>query len=409
MFGDACHVSSLDYLRNCIAGTIAADVDQLFSFWIKAGIFVRVLREDQIEIIIQRHLSFLEYGFGCKLASLWNNPTKREGLWEDLRENLNNDDLLEPLMIFIGKINSPISFLERVQNLRDDLFHSNLIFLGCCANELQAKLRGEGFVKEVIDSCKRLWCSKNLDHYHIWKALLAIIGALEGMAGLISLWEQEADENRKIDIADIILRFGDRTIINALEELARNHRDTYLQIRAAELIGIYDSRKAFSVLKEILDRGKAVLDDAELDRRAEIIEAICELRGNLDVMQIREIYQSQKELATKISLAECIGKCGDAKLALFLLNELYFGDCEAFYKMRIATAIARLDYKCGAELMIQKLREKHSPEERRWFLRRLRINKVALDTAFLMELLGGESEKEVRVEIGAFNGTEWRC
>ena len=61
----------------------------------------------------------------------------------------------------MGKLEDSNNFLKRVLNLKDDLFHSNLIFLGNAVKEIGNRIKDEKIIKKILRRFMELWQSRD--------------------------------------------------------------------------------------------------------------------------------------------------------------------------------------------------------------------------------------------------------
>jgi hypothetical protein len=197
LFGDIKSDPTEQFIQKSIGNSITINFDQLFNFWIETGILIRVKTRYHKELILPRHLSFLEYAFGFKLADLWENPGEKERIWNKLKKNLHNKYLHEPLLFFVGKISDSQSLFKRIWKLRETLFYNNLIFLCHAARETKNTVMNE----EIVDKLLVIYGEgqKNQNPFAIATGvdILICIGLMKGGKALEELlleWPEESGE-----------------------------------------------------------------------------------------------------------------------------------------------------------------------------------------------------------------------
>ncbi|MBU0991156.1 MAG: hypothetical protein KJ737_01575, partial [Proteobacteria bacterium] len=121
-------------------------------------------------IIMPRHLAFFEYGFARKLANLWSDEQRREGIWEDLHRNLHNEYLHEPLLLFVGLIDYPETFFNKILEAKDDICHRNTHLLCEAMVNSDRQLISKEFNQKITNILMELWQSSiNAKSQNIWR------------------------------------------------------------------------------------------------------------------------------------------------------------------------------------------------------------------------------------------------
>ena len=219
LFGDIQNDPTEEFIKKAIEKAGIVDARKSINFWIRAGVLLRTITEHQKILILPRHRSFIEYGFACKLAELWNNEKTRKALQKDLSRNLHNEYLHEPLLIFPGRLTNPASFIEYVRNLKDDLFHSNLIFLCEAIREAGSKSELKRVVSELLSQLQQIVHSRNPFSEGIQSEICKCMYLLGGKEVLRALLNEKSGLRIIIKSLRDIAPFCNKSIIPLLNEI----------------------------------------------------------------------------------------------------------------------------------------------------------------------------------------------
>lgn len=237
-----------------LAASSLENARTILQFWLNSGIFFLVKTKSQEEIILAHHLTFLEYGFGSKLSDLWNNKNRRNEIWRDLKPNIHNKNLREPLSIFAGQIDDFDEFTHNVLSLEDDIFHTNLVLLGKLTKHIKPKENKNIIKDKLLSILIKLWHSKNPFVIENRNQILDCIGTLGGIKVLYPLYNNESDSIR-FSILKTIAKIGGEKIISDFVDILENcdERDMKYGI----VLCIYkagDKELAKSLFRDLFDK-----------------------------------------------------------------------------------------------------------------------------------------------------------
>ena len=324
LFGSVQTEPSIDSIKKYLSTTVTINPQKLIDFWVNAGIFIKVKSRQHDEFLIPHHLSFIEYGFACKLVNLWENPKKRKELWEDLKINLYNNHLYEPLMLFTGLLDNPNIFLKQVGELQNDFILNNLIFLSDAISEVRNKTLDKKIKINTLHKCIELWQSQN----EIFKKesrdrlkFTESIGKLEDesimllIAKLSKLCNETADDDFKKKFSLVAGKLPDKKRL------------------AASLLNIYYEKEHIVLIK------------------IKLAELIGKLGDKSTIPLLEKFYENEPDDHIKSKLAKLIGKLGNTKLAISLLTNLYKKENQAISKLVFAESISELGDKSTIPLL----------------------------------------------------------
>ena len=390
LFGDIRNDPSEEFIKKRIGKSLVWDPGRLINFWIKAGIFLRVQTKNPLkELILPRHLSFLEYGFACKLAELWDNEKARKALQRDLKINLHNEYLYEPLLIFIEKMKSPITFIEYVRNLKDDLFHSNLIFLCEAIREVSNKFELRGIVTKLLFHLHQILYSQSLFNESVQSDICKCIYLLGGNEALMALLKETSDLSIIIKALPDIAPLCDKSIIPLLKELLERVNEEYDRERVIECIAIVEREAALPFLLKLYEKEEAM--------REGIVDAIMTLMEENAIAILKELHEKY-ETAVHLDqdILVTIGKLGEVEYAIRELQKRLDVETEFWHRIIIARGIADLRAEIGINILQQLYKETNDERSRNQVLLLVRSLESRIAIPILKELINIEQNKSLR-------------
>ena len=352
LYGDIKNDTTINFVKKSIRSLTDANADQLIDFWIKSGVLLTVKTKHQAELLLPRHLSFLEYGFACKLADLWDKESTNKSVWKDLKKNLHNQHLYEPLLLFASIIENPDDFLDRVLRLRDDLFYNNLFFLCHAVNELKNKLPNKDTMERLLHRLLELWQSPDEFVYEIKEKILKCFGLLSAIQILIELFQSEKYWRIRLKIADIIASIEDQAAMAFLERYFNSDTHLLVQFPIEDHV---NNRK----LKQLISSIFVDLYEKEIDPeiRRRYIAPIGKLGDSTTVSLLHKLFKKEPDANPRGSLAKWIGILGDVN-TIPDLEKLYNDENDPEVKYQLACSICQLGKKSTIPLLL-KLNKKY--------------------------------------------------
>jgi len=298
-------------------------IDNILDFWINSGIFITVKTHSGLELILPRHLSFLEYGFGCKLSKLWDQVETRENLWKDIRKNLHSSHFIEPLLIFAGMIKEPSIFFERVLKLKDDIFHHNLFLSAEAAIEIRNKL----IYSEIYKTIKTR-IHKNYEMYKLKKMsflfdkTIDCIVRLFSLADLVQFYMDE--KHRSYLISSIVYNKNSSTLL-LLKKLIRVEKEWTVKTELIEFVCELEDKKTATGLLTSL-----YYEETITERKIYIANAICHF-GDIqqcipifeELINIEKHLPNDKKQLIGTFISVMISKVKSGQTVDFILIELF--------------------------------------------------------------------------------------
>ena len=318
LYGDIKGAPTKSFVKKSIVGSITLNPNQVLDFWIKAGIFIVARIENHPELILPRHLSFLEYGFACKLAQLWDDQGEGNEVWKDIKMNLHNRYLYEPLLIFVGLLKHPADFFDRVAKLRGDLCHRNLFFLSECANEIVDKLTNTSLLKALRKRLLDLWSSKSGFVIPLKREILRCLSLVSAHTELKKILESEPRKEYRENIIHLIANAEMKAAIPFLKE--RFDKESSFEVRLAVTDYINEigcPKLSFSLLKQLSDDTKY---SYMTERIAASFSKLKDTR--LAVSGLCQLFENKDHVTDKIFMAEKIAEVGENARAISLLEKL---------------------------------------------------------------------------------------
>lgn len=392
LFGNIHSDPTEEFIKDSIKNSVKVDIGKLFNFWVKAGIFQRVQTRGYNELILPRHLSFLEYGFACKLAQLWDGKGKTDEVWDHLKHNFHNTYLFEPLTLFFSKLRDPTTFIQRVLYLKDDLFYYNLIFACLLVNEIKAKLRDNKIVKLLLDRCLIPLHSPSNRDLMIEYDLLRLVCQIGGIDVLRQLfYGKKISISVQEHIITILLEYGKEKAISILEELIKGTNrklDDMIKAYIASELARCGGRDQFPLIESIFneihgdDWRQWIIDGISECRDVEsllLLERLTD-KSNKNSLSLKTIVSligkhtnkypvdTLKQLIKKVDIfsqvriAAFIGMAGEKTLALLLLRQIYAEATDSLDKVEIALEII----KFGDKSYVPLLKNLFTEESEHW-------------------------------------------
>jgi len=339
IYGDIYYSPTMNLIEKEISKVFMGDSDKIIDFWIQAGIFFPVKRRKGGELILPQHLTFLEYGFSCKLAELWNDQGKRREIWKDLDANLHNKYLYEPLMLFISQVENPASFLNRVYKKEDDFFSSNLVLYGHAACKVKNKLKDDKIIQDLTDLFFDLLRRDRgkADYLDaVGTDILQCYGFLGGIDGLVELFKVNTRMETQFDIVSLIADIGGKSSVKPLKSLLNFTIEFVLKLHIVNYIDKLGNKQlAFECLQQLYEGNN---DESE---RMEIIHCIAAL-GKTMIPFLRDLLREEPLSGLKIYIALCIGNLGDKELAISNLKQLYREERDETERISIIRGMCKL-------------------------------------------------------------------
>ena len=335
LYGNIKKTPTRDFVNNAITLSFTTNTAKVLDICIRAGIFIVVKDENQNEIILPRHLSFLEYGFARKLAYLWDNQEKSEDVWKDLEPNLHNTHLYEPLLLFVGSLEGPIDFLSKVLELtkEDDLFHSNLIFLSKAVNEVKHKLENKEIIQKLLSRLLDVWGNPNDFLEPIKINLLNCIGLIGGVQHLAIMFKDEADCSTRKEIVDLIVNIEGKAAIPLLEEFFYQESEFSLRRSIVEYISRLANKTLFiSFIRMLFEK------EPDANVRGELANSIGILVDETTMPLLKELYEKEPDANVRVEFANSIGILVD-ETTMPILKELYEKEPDANVRGELAFSI----------------------------------------------------------------------
>ena len=349
IFGDIRDDPTEEFVKKAIERTSILNAGKLVNFWIKAGVLLRTITEHQKILILPGHRSFIEYGFACKLAELWDNEKIRKALQKDLSRNLHNEYLHEPLLIFVGKLENPITFIEYVRNLKDDLFHSNLIFLCEAIREARNKFEFKGVVIELLSGLHEILHSSNPFSQGVQSDICKCIYLLGGNEALKALLKEKSCLSIIIKALRNIAPLCDRSAIPLFTEILENANNEEAKV-VLECIAIVEREAALSFLQKLFVEKPTM--------RIAIARAIIISIGENALSILKELYAKYKtDIQVDTYILVSIGNLGDVKYAMtellrrFNLLKGFDIESESYGRRVFAVGMAALGDEIGINLV----------------------------------------------------------
>lgn len=318
LYGDIKDTPTKSFVKKSIVGSITLNPNQVLDFWIKAGILIVAKDENHHELLLPRHLSFLEYGFACKLNQLWDDQGESNQVWKDIKMNLHNCYLYEPLMIFVGLLKHPADFFDRVAKLRGDLFHSNLIFLSVCANEIKYNPNNDNLLKALRKRLLDLWISKGRSNIYLEWQILSCLILVSTHTELKEILEIEPREEYRKNIIHLIADAEMKAAIPFLKE--RFEKESNFEVRLAVtgyINKIGNPKLSFSLLKQLSG------DTKHSHKTSSIALSFSKLKDTrLAISGLCQLFENVAHVADKISIAQIFARVGENARAISLLEKL---------------------------------------------------------------------------------------
>jgi HEAT repeat protein/DNA replication protein DnaC len=344
LFGSVQKEPSIDSVKKYLSTTVTINSQKLIDFWVNAGIFIKVKSRQHDEFLIPHHLSFIEYGFACKLVNLWENPKTNKKLWEDLKINLYNNHLYEPLMLFTGLLDNPNIFLKQVEELQNGFILNNLIFLSDAISEVRNKTLDKKIKINTLHKCIELWQSQDevfeKGSFFSRIKLAQSIGKLgdkNTIPLLKNLYDNENNTVGRRCLAQSISELGNKSTTPLLEKLYKNEPDDIIKMKLAESIGKLGNKSSIPLLKNLCD------NEPNDDVKIIILKSIGKLGDKSSITLLKNLYDNENNTIIKIVIAELIVELWDKKkLTISFLNKLYVNENDFICKIKLAELIGEL-------------------------------------------------------------------
>jgi len=335
------------FIKRSIAVSDTNNLDELINFWIESGIFVVIKTKGLDELILPRHLSFIEYGFAYKLAELWDDKAKREDVWKTLKLDLHNKHLYEPIILFFDIIEDSIEFFSRIWNLKEDIFFRNLFLLTKIVNEVKFKTEYRIITKIVQRRLIELFQSESVFVSIFKEDIFYYLYLLESLYIFIEQYENETNKRKREEIALYISKIDDVNLLPILELFYKHETEDSI--------------------------------------RYTLLNGILRLAEKNNISLLKQLYRKEIKLWHKKNIALKIGKLGDTEFALTHLINILKED-PGLISHHCATAVAEIGDKNLAMSILKKNFEmKDYPEQ--------------LEIVGIIEKIGGKNAIPVLVSL----------
>ena len=341
LYGDIKNDTTINFVKKSIRSLTDANADQLIDFWIKSGVLLTVKTKHQDELLLPRHLSFLEYGFACKLASMWDSELIIDGVWNDLKKNIHNQHLSEPLFLFINIIEDPGSFIEHAFEIKDDLFHTKLILLSKLFHEVFNRLHNQEFQRKLSRKLIELLESSDYFTKQIKRDIFNSLCLTGNVKGLSEMLDTEADFSKRLEIIKAITTKGDRNAVPFLKELFEKEKSPPLKnIIISNINEICGGKATISYLKQLFERENRTI------AKSSIVRCFEEVKDKDNTIPLlKDLFEKETDLKIMCELAISIGKIGDKQLSTSLLKQVYEKETTAIVRSDIIRLLGGLGDK----------------------------------------------------------------
>lgn len=378
-------------------------IDQAIDFWIESGVLITARTKRGHNIILPRHLSFLEYGFAKKLSNLWNDERKRKDIWKHLHENLNNRYLFEPLLLFVGLLEDPGTFFSKMLKVRNDIFYNNTFLVCQAIANCDRQLVKKEVYQKVLNILKGLWHSPTYFPYRVRRDILDCVHLLAGLDGLLELCE----EDRKAHTLKFIHAIANVHQSEAQLGIVYLNRllsdETRIFIRreiARALIQLGERSAGIALLKNLFESNLDFKSRAILAGGFEILEA-----KDLAVKCYKEMFELERNLLNCLYCIVSIGRYGDKTDTRYLIR-IFNKERNPYIRTHIARAIGKVGHIKTAILYLKQLYEKETEVSMRVTIvstiGMLGERKLAIE--YLKHLLKNDENMRNQISIAALIG-----